>query len=164
MIPMAEGKLERSGQRAETAPHAVVPISQPQKLESLLYTINQLNEASEPIGDARSGDWSGSGGAMTAAGGQTQISARDQAIANLPETPVMQQQLQKHIELEIKGLRREVRRSAHRAGRPGNAFRLTRLYARIRRMNMLLLNLFEASVDVVRRLYIRTFIDKQNVL
>ena len=73
-------------------------------------------------------------------------------------------QLARHIEKEVKTLRRKVRRAARRASKPGNAHKLNELYAQIRQLNALLANLFEASYEVVKRLFVRVFIDKQTIL
>jgi len=161
---MDEKKLEH-GHSPEAGPKITLPVSQPHKLQTLIETIDLLNKVSERIGESNSGDWSG-GSSGTGQGyqGQAQVSARDQAIANIPSPQIMQQELQKHIVGEIKDLRKHARRAARRASRAGNAHQLTQLYARIRRLNSLLQDLFEASVEVLKRLYIRIFIDKQSVL
>jgi len=156
--------MEKSRGAAEGIARPTIAVAQPQKLESLLDTINLINTVSERIGESRSGDLGGGGGSAAAQTGAQAQSWRDQALANLPAAPVMQQQLQKHIEQEIADLQREVQKTARKAARPGAAHKLNELYARIRRLNGLLQQLFETSVDILKRLYVRVFIDKQTVL
>lgn len=154
------------GQSLEAAPSsAALVVTQPQKLESLLDTINLLNTVSERIGEDKSGDM-GSGGGTTQGdddAGTTQQSARDIAIANLPAMPVMQKKLEGHIRSEVKKLRKEVRKNRIRATKPGSAYKLQDIYARMRQLNGVLTELLGASIDVVKRLYVRIFIDKQSV-
>jgi len=157
--PSAEKRTEATPER----PTHALTVVQPKKLEGLLDTINLLNEVTERIGEDRSGDLGG-GGMAGATQGQQGQSWRDQAIAHLPETAAMQKQLTDHIQTEVRGLRREARRLSHRTTKKGVAHKLTELYARIRRLNGLLTELLETSVDVIRRLYIRIFVDKQAVL
>jgi len=77
---------------------------------------------------------------------------------------VIRKELAKHIENEVKTLRKQVRHATRRISKPGNAHKLNELYSRIRRLNTLLANMFEASYDVVKRLFVRVFIDKQPIL
>lgn len=106
----------------------------------------------------------GKGGGSGTTTGQQQgthgPSPRDIAIANLPPLAIMQQKLTTHIRGEVRTLRREAHRVT-RVGKPGAAYHLNQLYARIRRLNALLSELLEASLDVLKRLFIRVFIDKQ---
>ena len=140
-------------------------VEQPHKLEGLLETINLLNTISERASEDRSGDMGGGGGTATTQGDQKSgTSARDDAIANLPTEHVLRVQLKQHIEKEVKVLQKEVRRAARRATKPGSAYQLNKLYARIRRLNALLTTIMETSYDVAKRLFIRIFIDKQPVL
>jgi hypothetical protein len=145
----------------ERSERPLIAVAQPKKLEGLLDTINLLNTVSERIGDKASENWSGgaTGQQASAAQGQTW---RDEAIANLPATPAMQRELRTHIEKEIATLQKEVHAIARRAAKPGAGYKLTKLYARIRRLNGILQELLESSVDVVKRLYIRIFVDKQS--
>lgn len=149
---------------AEITPTLIV--SQPKKLESLLETLVLLDRVSEVMGEDRSGDLGGAGGTT---GGQQgdddgiQQSLREKAIAHLPHTPVMQQELARHIEKEVKKLQKEVKRAAKRATKPGSAHQLTLLYARIRRLNALLSDMLHASHEIIRRLYIKIFVDKQSL-
>lgn len=153
----------------ETAPSVV---SQPVKIESqlsgqlgsFLEDINKMSESS-PSGPGE--QWSdGSGKAVTTAaqtGGSTGMSARDQAIANIPAPAMMQKELEKHIREEVKKLRKQAKQIA-RIGKPGAAFHLNQLYTRIRHLNALLAEILEASYDVLKRLFVKVFIDKQSIL
>lgn len=150
---------------AEAAPAHLI-VSQPQKLEGLLETLTLIDSFSERIGEDRSGDL-GAGG--SSAGGtqqgddDDQQSARQQAIANMPVEAVMRQQITKHIEGEVKKLRKEVHKAAKKVTKPGSAHKMNDLYARIRRLNALLSELADSSLDIVKRLYVRIFVDKQSV-
>ncbi len=133
-----------------------------EKLLGDLETIEAFRQrVSEQTGEDRSTDMGAAGVGAGAAG--TAMSARAQAIANLPDLPIMQKELEKHIQNEVKKLSREAHRIAS-VGRPGAAFYLNELYARIRRLNGLLWELLEASMDLVKRLFIRVFVDKQQII
>ena len=138
-------------------------VTQPDKLESLLDSINRITEknASGPSND---GPMGGTAQGTQGAGAKQQgPSPRDQAIAAIPSPAMVQTQLAQHIQKEVRQLRREAGKIT-RLGQPGSAYQLTILYARIRRLNALLNELFEASYDVLKRLFIRVFIDKQPIL
>lgn len=157
---------EQGSSHIESKAEKHLAVVQPEKFQGLLDTIALLDKVSESLGDASSGDWSGASGGAVAArtGGQTATSARAQAIANLPGTPEMRTELTSYIQKEIKSLRKEVHTAARKMSKPGSAHKLNELYARIRRLNSLLSELMEASVEVLKRLFIRIFIDKQKVL
>lgn len=143
-------------------------VRQPAKLEelgNLLTTIENLHQrVSETGSEDRSGDLGGAGqGATAGTAGTRQVSPRDQAIAAIPVPTVMQRQLASHIEQEVKQLQRQARRIT-RLSRPGAAHRLNELYAKIRRLNSLLADIFEASYEVLKRLFIKIFIDRQPIL
>ena len=141
-------------------------VEQPAKLKelaTLLETFENLNaRVSERTGEDVSSDL---GAAGVAARGQSggYVSPRDQAIAAIPAEVVMREQLVKHIEAEVKELE-HLASSIRRAARPGVAYRVNQLYARIRRLNSLLAEIFEASIEVLKRLFVRVFIDKQSVI
>jgi uncharacterized protein (DUF2344 family) len=82
---------------------------------------------------------------------------------HLPSTDKMQKTLKKEIRKEVKSLRKEVRRIT-RTTKPGKAYKLNSLYARIRRLNAMIAELAEASYEVLKRLFVRVFIDKQTIL
>ncbi|MDD5041508.1 MAG: hypothetical protein PHX87_04105 [Candidatus Peribacteraceae bacterium] len=146
------------------APKPVLTVTQPEKIGSLLDTLNLIDQMSERIGEDKSGDMGGSSGqAQVGTAGARAISPRDQAIADLPAEQVMQTKLAEKIRAEVGTLRSQIR-SIPGSSQPGAAFRLNKLYARIRLLNRLLANLFESSVEVIKRLFIRVFIDEQPIL
>lgn len=141
-------------------------VTQPPKMKELgqlLETLDSLTQrVSERTGEDTSSDLGGAGGS-TGAAGQRRASPRDAAIALMPTAPaVLQAELAKHIEKEIKMLERKVS-SARNASKAGGAFELNELYARIRKLRALLREVVEASVDLLKRLFIRVFIDKQPI-
>jgi len=147
----------------EVSPALIV--SQPKKLEGLLETLVLLDRVCETVGEDRSGDMGGAGtGAGQGDDDDQVVSLRELAIANLPDTPVLQRHLKKHIEKEVKKLQKEIKSAARRASKPGAAYKINGLYARIRRLNALLADLFEASHEVLKRLYVKIFVDKQTVI
>ena len=134
------------------------------ELTNLLETFENLNaRVSETTGEDRSGDL---GGAGAATGGQqsTQgVSPRDQAIQKVPGALVMRQRLTQHIEQEARKLER-LAKAAARSTRPGAAHTLNELYAKIRRLHAMIAEILEASIEVLKRLFIRVFIDNQPIL
>lgn len=161
-------------QSAPLSPEHSTNVLQPAKLEgaridtaaltTFLEGINglQVSEA-EAGGPGEQGAGASGGKALQAQASGTAVSARQQAIANLPLPAVMQKQLEKHIRMEVKKLRQQANIVA-RTARPGAAFHLNQLYARIRSLNALLAELFESSVEALKRLFIRVFIDRQTIL
>ncbi|MBI1813168.1 hypothetical protein HY285_04800 [Candidatus Peregrinibacteria bacterium] len=142
-------------------------VSQPAKLtelNDLLLSLENLDRrVSERTAEDRSADLGGAGAGTTGQQGTSGASARDQAIANIPAEAVIKKKLEQHITGEIKSLRALARR-ASRTSRPGGAHSLNQIYARIRRLNALLAEILEASLDLLRRLFIRVFIDHQPIL
>jgi hypothetical protein len=138
-------------------------VVQPSKVEYVAF-LDGISKMTENANDNPSGDWSGAaGGAVATTGGsQGGISPREHAIAHLPIPVVMQKDLETHIRAEVKKLRKQAL-SIATMSHPGGAYKLNQLYARIRHMNAILASLFEASVEVIKRLYIRVFIDKQTI-
>lgn len=164
---MASGNTpDQHTEMIPTVERPALTVTQPDKIANLLDTLNLIDAMSERMGEDRSGDLGGAGGQMggaVQARQQKQISPRDQAIANLPAQEVMQGKLVKNIEEEVGKLRHQIR-SIPATGKPGSAYKLNKLYARIRRLNGLLAELFDASYEVLRRLFIRVFIDEQPIL
>ena len=160
----SEGTNVERGPKMNSPEMKNLVVTQPDKFEGLLDTIALLDKVSESMGGAHSGDWSGASGQTGGATGVTGQSARATAIANLPEPKVLREKIEHHIEKEIKTLRKEVRRAAWRAAKPGSAYKLNELYGKIRRLNSLLAELAEASIETLKRLFIRIFIDRQSVL
>lgn len=133
-------------------------------LSQILEAVQEIGKIAETMGEDTSARDAGAGGGFRGSGtASTTFSVRDRAIANLPDPRVMQKQLEQHIRGEVKKLRRQAKRVA-RIGSPGAAYHLTKIYARIRQFNTLLSALFEASVDVLKRFFIRVFIDRQPIL
>ncbi len=141
-------------------------VKQPAKLAeltSLLETFENLNaRVSETTGEDRSGDMGGSG-TGSGKGDDPVVTARDLAIKKIPGAEGMRNRLHTHIRKEVTALERKAKVAA-RSSRPGAANNLNDIYSRIRRLNTLLANIFEASVDVLKRLFVRVFIDKQPIL
>jgi hypothetical protein len=134
-------------------------VTQPRQLEQLLGAIMEAGKPSEKQGDA-SGDWSGGQGPAGGAADPA-VSAREAALAAIPDTPVMQVRLEAHIRQEVDALRR---RAEHLTiSGAGSAYELSQLYAKMRRLNSLVAQLFDMSVDVLKRLFIRVFIDEQSL-
>lgn len=149
---------------APTFQKPVLTVTQPEKIGSLLDTLNLIDQMSERIGEDQSGDrGGGSGQAQTGTAGTHVVSPREQAIAHLPGGQTMQTKLAEVIRSEVGTLRKQIR-TIPSSNHPGAAFRLNKLYARIRLLNRLLANLFESSIEVIKRLFIRVFIDEQSIL
>lgn len=166
-MPAHPERQQGPGSSLEAAPSVV---TQPVKIEtggqllgSFLEDINKMSE-NAPSGPGEQGT-AGTSGAMvqTAGGSSPAVSSRDEAIANVPTAKVMQKQLEAHIKAEVKKLRKQARTIA-RINQPGGAYRLNQLYTRIHHLNALLAELFSSSVEVVKRLFVKVFIDKQTVL
>lgn len=138
-------------------------VAQPEKLGSILDAIESLTGPREALTE-KQGENSGRSSAPATMGttAPTTVSARDQAIAHLPPQEKMQTALRKHINAEVCRLRREASRLT--VSRPGNADRLNKLYANIRRLNKLLLELFHTSYETLKHFFIRVFIDRQPIL
>jgi hypothetical protein len=167
MEEMVNNSIEK-GLSAPSAPEKPSNTMQPGKAEALqtiLAEVNDIVRESSPTGPGE--QWSSNaGGAVTATGGQQTaqtVSWRDQAIANLPAPPVMQQQLSTHIQEEITLLRKQAAKITD-LRRPGAAHHFNELQSKIHRLNNLLTALFDASVDVLKRIFIRVFVDKQTIL
>jgi len=170
MAPLSPEKNIGQIKGPETAPAVV---SQPVKIESHMSNqlgsfLEDINRISESSGEGPGEQWSsgtGTGGAVATTGTQTTpaVSARDQAIANLPPAAIMQKDLEKHIREEVKKLRKQAF-NISRMSKPGAAFHVNQLYTRIRHLNALLGEIFGASYDALKRMFIRVFIDRQTIL
>ncbi len=145
---------------------ATLVVSQPPKVEMLLEALAAIDKISERIGEDRSGDLGGGGGTSGKKGDDSSAATtiRNQKIANLPQPEIMRSELRKHIDKEVTELQREVRRCARRLSRPGAAHKLNALYARIRRLNSIIAELFDTAYETLKRLFIKVVIDEQNVL
>ena len=162
---MGYNSLEKGPSLPPSAPERKNVVVQPQKerLQDILMEVNDIVGEASP---QKAGEqWSG-GGQVATTGGQSStqtVSWRDQAIANLPAPQVMQKQLEKHIHQEIKVLRKQASKITD-LRKPGAAHHFNELQSKIHRLNALLASLFEVSVDVIKRIFIRVFVDKQTVL
>lgn len=156
---------EKGQQSAPSAPERSQSVLQPGKAEGLAMLVAEINalpgETTREDG-ASDGRTSGSGGMVTRQGAQQGSGARDHALANLPAPARMQKELQAHIRAEVKELRKQAR-AVVRLRKPGSAYALSQMYAKIRHLNALLADLFEASYDVLKRLFVKVFIDRQPI-
>lgn len=142
-------------------------VRQPAKLAELSKLLETFDNLNARVGERTGGpaqDWSSGGGGQAGAGqGDDGVSPRDKAIAAIPSPTVVRERLEKHIEKEIQKLERDAQLAAA-SHKPGAAFKLNEIYARIRKMNSLLAHILEAAEDLLKRLFIRVFIDKQPIL
>ena len=162
---MVNSPLEKGQPTPQSAEQSAVVV-QPHKAEGLAMFLDQVNEMVSEQASERAGGQGGAGGGMTATGNQQAaqtVSWRDQAIASLPAPQVMQKQLESHIRDEVKRLRREADQIT-RLAQPGAAYQAAQLWARIRRLNALLAELLEASVELIKRIFVRVFIDRQAII
>lgn len=162
---MAHNSIEK-GLSTPSAPERPSATMQPGKAEALQNILAEVNDIVRESSPAAPGEqWSGSGGAVATTGGQAAqgMSWRDQAIANIPAPQVMQKQLAEHIQGEIKDLRTQASKITD-LRKPGAAHRFNELQSKIHRLNNLLAGIFEASIEVLKRIFIRVFIDKQAIL
>lgn len=136
-----------------------------QELTNLLETFENLNtRVSERTGEDRSGDLGGAGAGATGGQQGTQgVTARDLAIQNVPVPGIMQKKLTQHIRAETRKLER-LAQQVSRSTAPGSAHKLNELYAKIRRLNSLVYDILEASMEVLKRFFVRVFIDNQPIL
>lgn len=169
---MAAASPEQPNGQINTPQPAPGKVLQPEKmaiesllggqLDDFLKNINRMSETA-PGGPGEQGGGSGMQATGGTQGSTPVASARDQAIAALPVPVVMQKELEKHIRTEVKKLRKQAQRIA-RMNKPGAAHALNELYKSIRLLNALLAKILEASYDVLKRLFIRVFIDRQPIL
>lgn len=148
----------------EAAPGITAQPKQLPHLQGMVELLDAIDSIAinEEGAQGPANNWNGSGGAVATKGTKS-VSPRDQAIANLPLPKIMVRQLESHIVAEIKDLRHQVR-SVTKLRQPGGAYKLNELYARIHRLQSLLHEIFASSYEVLRRLFIKVFIDKQPLL
>jgi hypothetical protein len=166
MKGMVNNSIEK-GLSAPNTPERSAATLQPGKVDALKTLLLEVNDIVSESNPSKPGEqWSGSGGQVATTGGtqgaQT-ASWRDQAIANIPSPQIMQKQLEGHIQEEIKALRTQASKITD-LRKPGAAHRFNELHSKIHRLNALLAGLFEASFDVLKRIFIRVFVDKQAIL
>lgn len=162
--PSSPEGLSSSPKSVETKQLAVFqPAKMMKELNELLTTLETFEgKVSEMTGEDKSRDMGAAGAVQGGAKRDDTTSARAKALANLPAPTVMHQEIEKHVHLEIHKLE-QLSKKVARSNQPGAAFQLNELYAKIRRLNSLLASLVEASVDAIKRLFIRIFIDKQPI-
>ncbi len=156
------------GPQLSATPEMRVIVHQPPKmreLNDLLLTFEELpSRVSEMTGEDRSGDMGASSAGAGRAAAVTQPPPRERKIMAMPQDEqTLKQELKAHIQREVQTLNQEAKK-IERLNRPGAAHRLTKLYARIRRLNGLIAEILQASYETVKRLFIRVFIDEQPVL
>lgn len=161
---MKPASPEKGLQAAAASPDQGKIVLQPSKAEGLAMLVAEINELpSESSASGPSNDGPAAGTTTAIAQGTQQgTSARDHAIANIPTPAVMQKQLEAHIRAEVKQLRKQTRLII-RSRKPGSAYALAQIYAKIRHLNALLADLLEASYDVLKRLFVKVFVDKQAI-
>ncbi len=168
---MVNNSLEK-GLSAPSTPERPNQVSQPSKVpaEAMQAILAEVNDIIGESGASKPGEqWSGASGTQqVATTGSTQAATqtsswRDQAIAAIPAPQVLQKQLTVHIAQEITDLRKQASKITD-LRKPGAAHRFNELQSKIHRLNNLLSALFEASVEVLRRIFIKVFIDKQPIL
>ena len=140
-------------------------VKQPERIKSLLTVLADLESISERVSETADRDLGSGGMSSTGAGatGDDSQSARAQAIKSLPSTNVMRGRLTRHLEHEVHQLERRAKRMAHKAGM-GSAYLLNELYSRIRKIQALIAEIADATAEVVRRLYVRLFVDNQQLV
>lgn len=161
---MKPSSPEKGLQAPSGSPERGQAVLQPGKAEGLAMLVAEINELpSESSGSVPANDGvTATGGATAMQSGQQGMSARDLAIANIPAPAQMQKQLEAHIRAEVKELRKQTKLII-RSRKPGSAYALAQMYAKIRHLNSLLSDLFEASYEVLKRLFVKVFIDKQPI-
>lgn len=135
-------------------------VHQPEKMKDLLALLEILEGVTEQVKGVQP-----AGGGTAAAGddGAAQASVRASAIAHLPDTAVMQEKLVSALETEVRRLQQRSRVLARRLQR-GSAYTLNEVYARIRKIRALILEILSAAREVIERLYVRLFIDGQPIV
>jgi hypothetical protein len=143
---------------AEKAPNVVFL---PQKLKEVVEIIDLMGTIASRVREDGASDPAAAGSSGGGkAQGATGTSTRDEAIANAPPVPVMQKKLIHHLEQEVRVIQRTAR-SLARSNKPGTAYLLTELYKKMRRLTTLVSTIIHASAEVIKRLYISAFIDRQ---
>lgn len=141
-------------------------VSQPAKLKELTNMLEMFENINarvgERAGEGNSGDLGGGGGGQQGAAGQ-QASTRDQAIKKIPKPEAMRSRLENHVRSEMRSLEKLAHATADER-KPGSACKLNEIYARIRRLNSLLTEILNASAEILQRLFVRVFIDRQSVI
>lgn len=137
-------------------------VYQPPKLTQIVEIIDLMGNVGTKVREDNAGDWTGASAQL--AGGRSgtgdDTSVRDQKIAKAPPVPVMQKQLIRHLEKEMKKVRKQTR-AVSRSRAQGSAYLLNELYKKLRRLSELASQILTASADVIKRFYVSVFIDHQ---
>jgi|GEM_PF-412182 len=154
-----ESRINAAPERASSLPNVVY---QPPKLTQIVEIIDLMGTVATRVREDNAGDWTGASGSQSGASSGTgdDTSTRDQAIAKAPSIPVMQKQLIKHLEQEMKTIKKQVRLVSSSKAR-GSAYLLNELYKKLRRMSELVSQILGASAEVIKRFYVSVFIDHQ---
>ncbi|MBP9773781.1 MAG: hypothetical protein KBD00_04080 [Candidatus Peribacteraceae bacterium] len=145
-----------------TEKSAPAQVFQPQKLTEIVEMIDLMGKISERMGEDKASDM---GGGSQGSGAQAQVtgtSSRDEAIANLPVPPKMQEKIIAHIHSEVHALDKQAHKLAKSRSK-GSAYALTEIYKKIRRLSSVIDELLGASADMIKRFYIALFIDRQTL-
>jgi len=154
-----ESGLSSSTERSPATPNVVY---QPPKLQEIVEIVDLMGNVSTKVREDNAGDWTGAA-AQSSGGTKSGSSARDEAIAKAPSIPIMQRELIRHLEKEVRTIRKQVR-SVSKSRARGSAYILSELYKKLRRLNDLIAQIMHASAEVVRRFYISVFIDRQPMI
>lgn len=141
----------------------VLTVRQPEKMKNLLALLELLEGVTQAVSGVQPAGGGVAGASSSGAPTATTPSKRDLLLQNLPATEVMQQRLVTHLSQEVRRLERKARRMALSFGR-GTAHAYNQLFARIRKIQALISDLFEATREVIQRLYVRLFIDGQAIV
>ncbi len=132
------------------------------KLAGVMEVIDLMGTVASRVREDKSGDMGG-GGSTGQAATKSGVSARDEAIAAVPETVVMQKKLIEHLETEIQRVEKEARRLSRSRAR-GAAFSLSEVFKKLRRLTAMISSLLQASADLIKRFYVSVFIDNQSIV
>lgn len=143
---------------AEVTPAIVF---QPPKLREAMDLIDLLGTVALRVREDSSHDF-GVGGSTSYGDGQGTrgTSTRDEAIANAPPVPVMQEKLVMHLRKEMKYIEKQAVK-LRCSNSPGTACALNELFRKIRRLSSLIEEILQASTEMIKRFYISVFIDRQ---
>lgn len=160
-LPVNERKENVHGREAPEA--YKLTVRQPEQVKDLIKLLEILEGVTEAVGVQPPGASAGSVAGMQGDDAGDRSSLREQALAHLPDTPVMQRKLISSLEHEVSHLKRQARRAALKMRR-GGACALNEIYAKIRKIKVMIAEILEATREIVERLYVRLFIDGQPIV
>jgi hypothetical protein len=161
--PQSIGEQQKEGVAVREALGSYrLSVRQPPQVKDLINLLEMLEGVTERVTASKGASSIGQVGAQ---GGEDdhRESARYQALANLPDTPLMQKRLVSSLEREVTILKRQARKAAFRLKR-GGAFVLNNIYAKIRKIKAMIAEILSATREVVERLYVRLFVDGQPIV